>query len=92
MARVGVFELAEILCVLALACRSGYGVKATPISGELDLNTALGRLRALTASFNIWRLLAGYASQAPAMPVASGCISRSPDGLRTYCVLQGTST
>ncbi|KAG2440071.1 hypothetical protein HXX76_004185 [Chlamydomonas incerta] len=65
------------------------GVQATPISDALDLNTALGRLRALTASCNIWRLLAGYASQAPTVPLESGCILRSPDSLRTICLLPG---
>ncbi|KAG2428215.1 hypothetical protein HXX76_011895 [Chlamydomonas incerta] len=67
----------------------GEGAQATPISGALDLNTRLGRLGALTASCNIWRLLAGYASQAPTVPLESGYISRSPDGLRTYCLLRG---
>ena len=65
-------------------------MQATPISAALDLTTALGRLRALTASCNIWRLLAGYASQAPTVPLESGHIMRSPDGLRTCCLLQGT--
>ncbi|PNW78119.1 hypothetical protein CHLRE_10g465000v5 [Chlamydomonas reinhardtii] len=67
----------------------GDRVQATPISAVLDLTTALGRLRALTASCNIWRLLAGYASQAPTVPLESGHIMRSPDGLRTCCLLQG---
>eukprot|EP00198_Chlamydomonas_reinhardtii_P009022 XP_001698359.1 predicted protein [Chlamydomonas reinhardtii] len=67
----------------------GDRVQATPISAALDLTTALGRLRALTASCNIWRLLAGYASQAPTVPLESGHVTRSPDGLRTYCLLPG---
>ncbi|KAG2454326.1 hypothetical protein HYH02_001352 [Chlamydomonas schloesseri] len=65
------------------------GVQATPISGIMDLTTAPGRLQALTASFNIWRLLAGYTSQGPTAPIGMGQVVSSPDGLRTYCLLPG---
>lgn len=55
----------------------------------MDLATAPARLQALTASFNIWRLLAGYASQGPTAPIGMGQVVSSPDGLRTYCLLPG---
>ncbi|KAG2439713.1 hypothetical protein HYH02_010592 [Chlamydomonas schloesseri] len=79
----------QFFCIQPPESDGATHVQATPISDALDLNTALGRLGALTASCNIWRLLAGYASQAPTVPLEFGHISRSQDGLCTYCLLRG---
>lgn len=64
-------------------------MQATPISDMLDLATAPGRLQALLCSCNISRLLAGYASQAPLVPLEMGRLVSSDDGMRTYCLLPG---
>eukprot|EP00198_Chlamydomonas_reinhardtii_P010004 XP_001699341.1 predicted protein [Chlamydomonas reinhardtii] len=46
-------------------------------------------LQALLCSCNISRLLAGYASQAPLVPLEMGRLVSSDDGMRTYCLLPG---
>ncbi|KAG2422912.1 hypothetical protein HXX76_015664 [Chlamydomonas incerta] len=79
----------QFFCIQPPESDGDGGAQATPISNALDLNTSVGRLGALTASCNIWRLLAGYASHAPTVPLEYGFISRSPDGLRNCCLLQG---
>eukprot|EP00198_Chlamydomonas_reinhardtii_P010718 XP_001700055.1 predicted protein [Chlamydomonas reinhardtii] len=61
----------------------------TPLPSMLAYAAAGAVLQALTASFNIWRLLAGYASQGPTAPIGMGQVVSSPDGLRTYCLLPG---
>ncbi|KAG2433017.1 hypothetical protein HXX76_008744 [Chlamydomonas incerta] len=68
--------------------RSRSSAQVQPISGVLDLATVQGRLAALTAAFNIWRLLDDYAaSGAPAPPMAMGQTLMS-DGCR-LTLLQG---
>ncbi|KAG2499097.1 hypothetical protein HYH03_003280 [Edaphochlamys debaryana] len=64
-------------------------VFATPISDVIDLDTIPGRVRALTAACNIWRLLAGFSSTGMTAAFALGATLRNPDGDRLVTLMPG---
>ncbi|KAG2497148.1 hypothetical protein HYH03_004739 [Edaphochlamys debaryana] len=62
---------------------------AEPISSAMDLSTFRGRLRAFTATCNIWRLLAGFAETDLRTSTCLGQVLKSVGGKCTVTLLPG---
>ncbi|KXZ54438.1 hypothetical protein GPECTOR_5g90 [Gonium pectorale] len=61
-----------------------------PISPRLNFNSAIGRLKGMLIAFNIWRLLIGYTSTGPVVPLPVGyTLKESSNGMRTVTLLPG---